>query len=88
MHFTVDDGSTRQSLQAELLKEVPNRMLVATARCVFSAVQSFVVAVVAERDLCRWRLHLDASLLSVVYAVSLYGQWSVGTHLFELQYTI
>ncbi|XP_066397227.1 WAT1-related protein At5g64700-like isoform X1 [Miscanthus floridulus] len=54
--------------QAALLEEVPNRMLVATALCVFSAVQSFVVAVATERDLSRWRLHLDASLLSVVYA--------------------
>lgn len=57
-------------LQAALLQEVPNRMLVATALCVFSAVQSFVVAVAAERDLSRWKLHIDSSLLSVVYAVT------------------
>ncbi|OEL32448.1 WAT1-related protein [Dichanthelium oligosanthes] len=36
--------------QAALLKELPNTMLVATALSVFGAVQSFVVAVAAERD--------------------------------------
>nr|CAB3456735.1 unnamed protein product [Digitaria exilis] len=54
--------------QAALLKELPNRMLVATALCVFSAAQSFVVAVAAVRDFSRWRLRPDVSLLAVVYA--------------------
>ncbi|CAN6181837.1 unnamed protein product [Urochloa humidicola] len=54
--------------QAALLKELPNRMLVATALCVFSAVQSFVVAVAAERDFSRWQLRLDVSLLAIFYA--------------------
>ncbi|RCV11185.1 hypothetical protein SETIT_2G166600v2 [Setaria italica] len=54
--------------QAALLKELPNKMLVATGLCVFSAVQSFIVAVAAERDFSRWQLRLDVSLLAVVYA--------------------
>ncbi|WVZ64153.1 hypothetical protein U9M48_013716 [Paspalum notatum var. saurae] len=53
--------------QAALLKEYPNRMLVAVAICVFSAAQSFVIAVVAERDLSRWKLQLDISLLAIAY---------------------
>jgi len=56
-------------LQAALLKELPNRMLVATALCVFSTVQSFVVAVAAERNFSRWQLQPDISLLAIVYAV-------------------
>ncbi|RLM87523.1 WAT1-related protein [Panicum miliaceum] len=54
--------------QAALLKELPNRMLVATALCVFSTVQSFVVAVAAERNFSRWQLRPDISLLAIVYA--------------------
>ncbi|TVU33375.1 hypothetical protein EJB05_25188, partial [Eragrostis curvula] len=36
--------------------------------CVFSAVQSFIIALVAERDLSRRRLHPDVSLLAIIYA--------------------
>ncbi|KAK3137755.1 hypothetical protein QOZ80_5BG0456780 [Eleusine coracana subsp. coracana] len=54
-------------MQAGLLKEYPNKMLVTVMQCVFSALQSFVVAVVAERDFSRWRLRLDVSLLAIVY---------------------
>ncbi|CAL5065101.1 unnamed protein product [Urochloa decumbens] len=54
--------------QAVLLKELPNRMVVATALCVFSTVQSFFVAVAAERDFSRWQLRLDVSLLAIFYA--------------------
>ncbi|OEL32480.1 WAT1-related protein [Dichanthelium oligosanthes] len=54
-------------LQAVLLKEYPNKMLITTAQCVFSMVQSFVVAAVAERDFTKWKLQLDVSLLAVAY---------------------
>ncbi|AQK95617.1 WAT1-related protein [Zea mays] len=54
-------------LQARLLRECPSKMLVTVAQCVFSALQSFVVAVVAERDFSRWSLRLDVSLLAVLY---------------------
>ncbi|XP_062198832.1 WAT1-related protein At5g64700-like [Phragmites australis] len=57
------------NLQAVLLEELPNRMLVAAALCVFSAAQSFVAATAAERDFSRWRLRPGVSLLAVVYAV-------------------
>lgn len=56
-------------LQAMLLKEYPNKMLTTTAQCVFSTVQSFAVAAVAERDLSKWTLKLDVSLLAVAYTV-------------------
>lgn len=56
-------------LQGRLLKEYPNKMLVTVVQCVFSAVQSFVVAMVAERDFSRWSLRLDVSLLAVLYTV-------------------
>ncbi|WVZ95729.1 hypothetical protein U9M48_041457 [Paspalum notatum var. saurae] len=50
-----------------LLEEYPNKMLVTVTQCVFSTVQCFVVAVVAERDLSKWKLRLDVSLLGIVY---------------------
>ncbi|KAL6611356.1 hypothetical protein ACP70R_023185 [Stipagrostis hirtigluma subsp. patula] len=66
--------------QSALLKEYPNKMLVTVAQCVFSTAQTFVVAVVAERDISRWKIGLDISLIAVVYtgfivtAVSYYLQ--------------
>nr|CAB3452709.1 unnamed protein product [Digitaria exilis] len=44
-------------VQAALLKEYPNKMLVT----------SLVVAAVAERDMSRWKLGLDVSLLAIIY---------------------
>ncbi|KAL6871569.1 hypothetical protein ACP4OV_014398 [Aristida adscensionis] len=53
--------------QAALLKEYPNKMLVTVAQCVFSTVQTLIVAMVAERDMSRWKLGLDISLIAVLY---------------------
>uniref|UniRef100_A0ACD5WKM1 Uncharacterized protein n=1 Tax=Avena sativa TaxID=4498 RepID=A0ACD5WKM1_AVESA len=55
-------------LQAALLREYPDKLVVTAVQCVFSALQSFVVAVAAERDLSRWKLRLDVSLLAVAYS--------------------
>ncbi|KAL6864812.1 hypothetical protein ACP4OV_015963 [Aristida adscensionis] len=54
-------------LQAALLKEYPNKMLMTATQCVFSTVQSFVVAVVAERDFSKWKLQLDISFIAIIY---------------------
>ncbi|KAL6624421.1 hypothetical protein ACP70R_031742 [Stipagrostis hirtigluma subsp. patula] len=54
-------------LQAALLKEYPNKILVTVTQCLFSTAQSFVVAVVAERDFSRWKLRLDISLIAIIY---------------------
>ena len=58
-------------MQAALLKEYPNKMLLTTAQCVLSMAQSFVVAAVAERDFAKWKLHFDISLLAVAYTVTM-----------------
>nr|CAB3486801.1 unnamed protein product [Digitaria exilis] len=55
-------------LQAAVLKEFPNKMLVTVTQCVFSVVQSFVVAVVAERDFSKWKLRPDIGLLAIAYS--------------------
>ena len=59
------------SMQSALLKEYPNKMLVTVTQCVFSTVQSFVVAVVAEKDFSKWNLRLDISLIAIFYTVVL-----------------
>ncbi|KAF8725613.1 hypothetical protein HU200_020153 [Digitaria exilis] len=67
-------------LQGRMLKECPNKMLLTVTQCVFSAVQSFVVAAVAERDFSKWSLRFDISLLAgfVVTGVTYYLQaWCV-----------
>ncbi|KAF8711399.1 hypothetical protein HU200_029430 [Digitaria exilis] len=55
--------------QATVLKEYPNKMLMTLSQCVFSTVQSFIVAVVAERDFSKWKLHPDISLLAIIYTM-------------------
>nr|CAB3463599.1 unnamed protein product [Digitaria exilis] len=57
-------------LQALVLKECPDKIVMTAVQCVFSAVQSFVVAMVAERDFSKWKLGFDVSLLAIFYAVS------------------
>ncbi|CAN6181835.1 unnamed protein product [Urochloa humidicola] len=52
---------------ARILRDFPNRMLVAVSLCMFSALQSLVIAAVAERDISRWKLRLDVGLLAIVY---------------------
>uniref|UniRef100_A0A0D3HR40 WAT1-related protein n=1 Tax=Oryza barthii TaxID=65489 RepID=A0A0D3HR40_9ORYZ len=54
--------------QATVQKEYPDKMVVTVTQCLFSTVQSFVVAVVAERDFSRWKLRFDISLLAILYS--------------------
>ncbi|XP_062193492.1 uncharacterized protein At4g15970-like [Phragmites australis] len=56
-----------------MLREYPTKMLVAVALCMSSAVQSFVVAAVAERDFSRWKLRLDISFLTIAYTAIMYS---------------
>ncbi|CAD6213713.1 unnamed protein product [Miscanthus lutarioriparius] len=51
-----------------LLKDCTDKMVVTVTQCLFSTVQSFVVAVVAERDFSKWKLRLDISLLAILYS--------------------
>ncbi|CAL4994356.1 unnamed protein product [Urochloa decumbens] len=53
--------------QAAVLKEFPNKILMMLSQCIFSTVQSFIVALVAERDFSKWKLRLDISLLAIIY---------------------
>uniref|UniRef100_A0A0E0BMJ2 WAT1-related protein n=1 Tax=Oryza glumipatula TaxID=40148 RepID=A0A0E0BMJ2_9ORYZ len=54
--------------QAAVQKEYQDTMVVTVTQCLFSTVQSFVVAVVAERDFSRWKLRFDISLLAILYS--------------------
>jgi hypothetical protein len=56
-------------MQAAVLEEYPNKVLVTLSQCAFSTVQSFVVAVVAERDFSKWKLRPGISLLAIIYTV-------------------
>uniref|UniRef100_A0A0D3HHW2 WAT1-related protein n=1 Tax=Oryza barthii TaxID=65489 RepID=A0A0D3HHW2_9ORYZ len=55
-------------LMAAVQKEYPDKMVVTVTQCLFSTVQSFVVAVVAERNFSRWKLRFDISLLAILYS--------------------
>jgi len=57
------------SMQSTLLKEYPNKMLVTVTQCVLSTVQSFIVAVVAERDFSKWKLGWNVGLAAIIYSV-------------------
>ncbi|KAG2615851.1 WAT1-related protein At5g64700-like [Panicum virgatum] len=72
--------------QGLLLKEYPNKLLATLIQCLFGAMQTCLVAAVAERGHpSRWKLGLDLSLIAVAYsgivgtAVNYYLQtWCVG----------
>ncbi|XP_073013449.1 WAT1-related protein At5g64700-like [Typha latifolia] len=55
-------------LQGPLLKEYPSKLLLTTLQCIFSTVQSFLVAMAFERKISRWKLKLDMGLLAVAYS--------------------
>lgn len=54
--------------QAAVQKDYPDKMVVTVTQCLLSTAQSFVVAVVAERDFSKWKLRFDISLLAVLYS--------------------
>ncbi|KAJ4786582.1 WAT1-related protein [Rhynchospora pubera] len=54
-------------MQGFILKECPSKILLTTIQCVFSTFQTFVVAIVFERDFSKWKMGFDVQLLSVVY---------------------
>lgn len=60
-------------MQAALLKEYPNRMLVTVTQCVFGTVQTLVAAAVAERNIARWKIRLDITLVTILYSVMTIG---------------
>ncbi|KAL6657936.1 hypothetical protein ACP70R_005716 [Stipagrostis hirtigluma subsp. patula] len=53
--------------QGPLLLEYPSKLLNTTLQCVFASVQSFVIALVMERDFSRWKLAGGVSLASVLF---------------------
>ena len=57
-------------VQTAVLKDYPDKLVVTVTECLFSTVQTFVVAVVAERDFSKWKLGFNISLLAILYSVS------------------
>jgi hypothetical protein len=57
-------------MQVPLLTEYPNKLMATAMQCLFGALQSFVVAVVVERDFNKWKLGLDIGFLAILYSVS------------------
>uniref|UniRef100_A0A0E0MXT1 WAT1-related protein n=1 Tax=Oryza rufipogon TaxID=4529 RepID=A0A0E0MXT1_ORYRU len=60
-------------LQGPLLEEYPSKLLNTTLQIVFSAVQSFFMALVLERDFSRWKLGFDIGLVAIIYC---HNKWS------------
>ncbi|KAF9619678.1 hypothetical protein IFM89_007999 [Coptis chinensis] len=54
-------------LQGRVLQIYPSKLLFTTLQCFLSTIQSFIVAIVFERNTSLWKLHLDAGLLAVAY---------------------
>ncbi|KAJ3671405.1 hypothetical protein LUZ60_007484 [Juncus effusus] len=55
-------------LQEPFLKEYPSKLMFSTLCSSFGTIQSFIVAMIAERDLNKWKLHLDDGLLAVSFS--------------------
>ncbi|CAM8876280.1 unnamed protein product [Rhodiola kirilowii] len=54
-------------LQGRVLKSYPSKLLFTTLQILFSAFQSFIIAIAVERDPKEWRLGLNVRLLAVAY---------------------
>lgn len=57
-------------MQAKFLKGYPHPMEFMCMQTVMSMVQSFVVAIVMERDPLEWKLGWNIRLFAVLYCVS------------------
>uniref|UniRef100_A0ACD5UL33 Uncharacterized protein n=1 Tax=Avena sativa TaxID=4498 RepID=A0ACD5UL33_AVESA len=53
--------------QGPLLLEYPSKLLNTTLQCAFASVQSFIIALVMERDLSRWKLAGGMTLVAVLF---------------------
>ncbi|KAE8803628.1 WAT1-related protein [Hordeum vulgare] len=53
--------------QGPLLLEYPSKLLNTTLQCTFASVQSFVIALIMERDFSRWKLAGGMSLFAVLF---------------------
>ncbi|XP_059433582.1 WAT1-related protein At5g64700-like [Corylus avellana] len=58
-------------LQAQVLKSYPSKLIFTSLQCLFSASQSFVVAIALERDPHQWKLGWNIRLFTVVYCGTL-----------------
>lgn len=54
-------------LQGKILKEYPSKLLFTTLQSLFSTLQSLAVAMAFEREVSKWKLHLDMGLVAVMY---------------------
>ncbi|KAM0947412.1 putative EamA domain-containing protein [Dioscorea sansibarensis] len=53
--------------QGFLLNEYPHQLIFQTLCAIFSTFQSFLIAIIFERHLSKWKLYFDAGLLAVAY---------------------
>ncbi|KAM0940447.1 putative EamA domain-containing protein [Dioscorea sansibarensis] len=53
--------------QGTFLKEYQSKLLFTTFVCIFSTIQSFIIAIMFQRDFDKWKLHWDVGLLAIVY---------------------
>ncbi|KAG9151721.1 hypothetical protein Leryth_002014 [Lithospermum erythrorhizon] len=54
-------------IQGRILLSYPSKLLLITIQCFFSAIQSFVIAIIVERNPSEWVLGWNIRLLSVAY---------------------
>ncbi|PKI58599.1 hypothetical protein CRG98_020988 [Punica granatum] len=68
-------------LQGKVLENYPSKLTFTTVLCFSSAVQSFFVAIAAERDPSQWRLAFDFNLLVIMYCtIPKYKSFSPSTY--------
>ncbi|KAG6488404.1 WAT1-related protein At5g64700-like [Zingiber officinale] len=68
--FTISSNLTWSMwlvLQGKILKEYPSKLLFTTLQSIFSTLQSLAVAMAFEREISKWKLHLDMGLVAIMY---------------------
>ncbi|XP_071713747.1 WAT1-related protein At5g64700 [Rutidosis leptorrhynchoides] len=65
--FSITCWSIWIVLQARVLKSYPSKLSFTALQCLLSSLQSFVVAIIMEREAYQWKLGLNIRLLAVAY---------------------
>ncbi|KAG6654475.1 hypothetical protein CIPAW_05G148200 [Carya illinoinensis] len=59
------------NIQTRIIREYPAELIVALIRCIFVAIVSAIISLIAEKDPNAWKLSLNMELIAIGYSHSL-----------------
>ncbi|KAG6713324.1 hypothetical protein I3842_05G145700 [Carya illinoinensis] len=61
------------NIQTRIIREYPAELIVALIRCIFVAIVSAIISLIAEKDPNAWKLSLNMELIAIGYSVTLWA---------------